>query len=125
MKTQRCVWGSHAAINSAQAKPFLAWFNRAENGGFLAYDSLAITQMLKDLLVFNCEVAYDMQLHPTEYHQDTIDQQVRVQYRVRALIAAPRKVADRKERLNPLTPPPLRPPCASLPTHARRSVSTP
>ena len=46
MKTQRCVWGSHAAINSAQAKPFLAWFNRAENGGFLAYDSLAITQQL-------------------------------------------------------------------------------
>ena len=108
VKTQRCVWGAHTAINAAQAKPFLAWFSRAENGGFQSYDSLAITQMVRDLLVFNCEVAHDMQvrrwpawkcvshaggpshpgtptpplptalqLHPDEYHQDTIDQQAR------------------------------------------------
>ena len=122
MKTQRCVWGSHAAINSAQAKPFLAWFNRAENGGFLAYDSLAITQMLKDLLVFNCEVAYDMQLHPTEYHQDTIDQQVQC---TRTDRSPPGKVAGKERETEPSHPTPPRPPCASPPTHARRSVSTP
>ena len=62
MKTQRCVWGAHTPVTAAEAKPFLAWFNRKENGGFYPYDSSSIMQMIKELLVFNCEVAYDMQV---------------------------------------------------------------
>ena len=62
MKTQRCVWGAHTPVTAAEAKPFLAWFNRKENGGFYPYDSSSIMLMIKELLVFNCEVAYDMQV---------------------------------------------------------------
>ena len=47
LESQRCVWGVHKAISKAEAKPFLDWFNKDENRGFYAYDSLGLMLLVK------------------------------------------------------------------------------
>jgi hypothetical protein len=55
------------AISKVDSTPFLAWFNRAENQGFYAYEPRTLVQMVKDFVFYHHELAYDMQLHPEEY----------------------------------------------------------
>jgi len=60
LETQRCIWGTHQAINKQQAKPFLDWFNKDENRGFFAYDSSTLMFLVKDLVIYHHDVAYEM-----------------------------------------------------------------
>ena len=46
LENQRCVWGEHKAIDSFTAKPFMSWFEKAENRGYFAYDSSPIMFMV-------------------------------------------------------------------------------
>lgn len=76
MQNQRCVWGMHMAITKVEAKPFMAWFNRDENQGFVPYDSSPIMEIVKELLVFHYEIGYDMTMNPQEYTTDQFNAQV-------------------------------------------------
>ena len=75
MKNQQCIWGMHVAISKIESHPFATWFARKENQGFLAYDSSSIMLMVKELLIYNCEVAYAIVLNPGEFIQEQIDLQ--------------------------------------------------
>ena len=58
---QRCIFGMHKAIHKSQAKIFTQWFNREENGGFLPYDSSGVMLIVRELLTYHYEIAYEMQ----------------------------------------------------------------
>jgi hypothetical protein len=74
---QRCIWGVHQAISKAQSKPFQAWFDKDENRGFFAYDSSTVMLMVRDLVGYHHEVAYEMMTHkddtdPADYNKQAI-----------------------------------------------------
>ena len=72
---QRCVWGVHKPISKAETKPFAAWFNRPENRGFRAYDSLQVMLIVKELLTYQYQLVYDIQLHKNEYSAEDFNKQ--------------------------------------------------
>lgn len=76
LANQRCIWGVHKPISKAEAKPFSSWFSRDENRGFFPYDSSNIMLMVRDLIHFQYEIAYDMQQNKTEYSVNDINAQV-------------------------------------------------
>jgi ankyrin repeat protein len=78
LKTQRCIWGLHMPITKAQSKEFIHWFEKPDNKGFSAYDSSTLMQMIRELIVYHYEVAYDMMQNKTEYSvEDYNDQATR------------------------------------------------
>jgi hypothetical protein len=85
LKQQRCVWGRHMPITKAEARPFKHWFMKAENRGFLAYDSTPVMQLLRELLVYYYEVTYDMMQHRAEYSLDEYNDQADVTLRMKDL----------------------------------------
>ena len=76
METQRCIWGVHVAVARVDIKPFQAWFDREENGGFMAYDSHAVYGIVRELLHFNFEIGWDMQQNKDEYGAEAFNHQV-------------------------------------------------
>lgn len=60
LEHQRCIWGVHKPISKAEAKQFLAWFNKDENKGFYPYDSVSVMLLVKELVHHHHEIAYDM-----------------------------------------------------------------
>ncbi len=85
LANQRCVWGMHQPISKAQTKPFMQWFNKPENRGFLAYDSSTIMQIVRELIVYEFEVTYDMQLHRDEYTLDDYNDQAALALKLKDL----------------------------------------
>lgn len=71
LANQRCIWGVHKPISKAESKAFSEWYSRDENRGFFMYDSSNVMLMIKDLVSFHYEIAYDMQNNKEEY---TIDE---------------------------------------------------
>lgn len=65
----------HKPISKAETKPFQKWFDLPENRGFRAYDSSQVMLILKDLLKFHYEVAYDMQCNKSEYSRNDFNKQ--------------------------------------------------
>ena len=62
LHTQQCIYGKHQPITDIQAKPFNYYFNRYDNGGFLAYDSMHnILTLVYQLVYIHQKLAYDMQ----------------------------------------------------------------
>ena len=57
------------------AKPFLKWFNKPENRGHFVYDGSGVILILRDLLTYHYEVAYDIQLHKSEYSAEDFNRQ--------------------------------------------------
>lgn len=66
LANQRCVWGLHMPITKAEAKPFMDWFNRDENRGFFAYDSMPIMTMVKELVTHYHEIVREMMSHKSD-----------------------------------------------------------
>jgi ankyrin repeat protein/acyl-CoA-binding protein len=78
MKAQRCIWGLHMPITKAQSREFIHWFEKPDNKGFHAYDSSTLMQIIRELIVYHFEVAYDMMQNRTEYSvEDYNDQATR------------------------------------------------
>ena len=85
METQRCVWGVHVAIARIDIKPFQAWFDREENGGYMPYDSNAVFDMVRELLHYHFELAWDMQQNKDEYGAEAFNHQVNKVNRLQAI----------------------------------------
>lgn len=85
METQRCVWGVHMAIARVDIKPFQAWFDREENGGYIAYDSNTVFDMVRELLHYHFELAWDMQQNKDEYGAEAFNHQVSKVNRLQAI----------------------------------------
>ena len=77
LENQRCVWGVHKPISKAETRPFMTWFSRPENRGFFAYDNIPIMRLMKDLLVYQYELVYDMQMNKNDYHRDDFNAQAK------------------------------------------------
>ncbi len=75
MDNQRCVWGVHKAVPAIDIKPFRAWFDKDENGGYQPYDPALVYMIVRDLLTYHFEIAYDMQINNTQYFAETINAQ--------------------------------------------------
>lgn len=67
LQHQRCIWGAHQPIPVFQARQHEAWFNRIENKGFVAYDCDSVFHLLRDLVYYHHQLAYDMMQHKDEY----------------------------------------------------------
>lgn len=77
LANQRCIWGVHKAISRAESKQFTAWFERDENRGFYAYDSISVMLLIHELIHHHHEVAYEMmhrrdEVDPFEYNAQAI-----------------------------------------------------
>jgi hypothetical protein len=66
IENQRCVWGMHKAISRAEARPFLEWFNRLENRGFFAYDSISLMKIVRELVFHYFQMTYEMMQNKEE-----------------------------------------------------------
>jgi len=66
-ENQRCIWGMHTAITKNEAKPFMKWFDLESNKGFHAYDSSSVMLLIKDVVAYHYDVAYDMQNNQDQY----------------------------------------------------------
>jgi hypothetical protein len=75
LENQRCIWGMHRPIPSFQAKQFETWFSRYENKGFLAYDSDSVLSLIKELVYYHHQLAYDMMRHKDEYEVEEYNEQ--------------------------------------------------
>lgn len=76
MKGHQCMWGVHTYIHRADAKPFMEWFNLSENQGFQPYDYSPLFSIVKDLVTYHYELAWDMQQHKAEYSVDDMNAQL-------------------------------------------------
>lgn len=77
LANQRCIWGVHKAISRAEAKPFMAWFDKDENRGFLPYDSISVMLLIHELIHHHHEVTWEMMLNrdevdPLDYNAQAI-----------------------------------------------------
>ena len=75
IETQRCIWGLHRPILRAEVKPFETWFNRMENKGFVPYDGSQVLFLLRDLVYYHHQLAYDMMQHSAEYSPSEYNEQ--------------------------------------------------
>ena len=75
IETQRCIWGLHRPIQRAEVKPFDSWFNRMENKGFVPYDGSRVLSLLRDLVYYHHQLAYDMMQHSSEYSASEYNEQ--------------------------------------------------
>lgn len=66
-ENQRCIWGMHTAITKNEAKPFMKWFDLESNKGYHAYDSSSVMLLVKDVVAYHYDVAYDMQNNQDKY----------------------------------------------------------
>lgn len=66
---QRCIWGVHKAISKAEARPFMAWFDKDENRGFYPYDSISVMLLIHELIHHHHEVCFDMMINKDEVDQ--------------------------------------------------------
>jgi ankyrin repeat protein len=76
MVGHQCMWGVHSFIHKADAKPFMDWFNMPENQGFQPYNCVPLFAIVKDLVIYHYEIAWDMQQHKTEYSVDDMNAQL-------------------------------------------------
>ncbi|KAJ1438574.1 hypothetical protein B484DRAFT_416168, partial [Ochromonadaceae sp. CCMP2298] len=76
LENQRCVWGVHKAVSKVDAKPFAAWFDKPENRGFRSYDSITVMVLVRELVHYHHEVAYDMmrdsEVDPIDYNAQSV-----------------------------------------------------
>ena len=75
LEHQQCVWGKHKAVASADIKQYALWFNKDENGGYKPYEPTSVYDIVRDLLTYHFEVAYDMQTNAKEYLAEVINAQ--------------------------------------------------
>ena len=73
LSNQRCVWGAHQAIAEFQAKQFINWFSKDENRGFFAYDSSTVMFILKELVQFHHDDAYEIMLRKSSWSLPDVD----------------------------------------------------
>lgn len=76
LETQRCVWGVHVMVARIDTKPFKDWFDREENGGYLGYDGNDVYKIVRDLVHYHFEIAWDMQQNKEEYGAEAFNFQV-------------------------------------------------
>jgi hypothetical protein len=73
INNHKCIWGRHAPVSTVQANLFSNFFKNIENVGYNSYNNTNnIIFILREYLIFNYELAYNMQLHPFNYHEDAV-----------------------------------------------------
>jgi hypothetical protein len=73
INNHKCIWGRHIPININQANLFPIFFNNIENTSYNGYNNTNnIIYLIKEYLIFNYELAYNMQLYPYNYHEDAV-----------------------------------------------------
>ena len=75
LDNQQCVWGVHKAVPSADIKQFHVWFSKDENGGYQPYEPTSVYSIVRDLLTYHYEIAYDMSINNTAYFAEVINAQ--------------------------------------------------
>ena len=76
MRGHQCIWGVHTMIHKSEAKPFTDWFALPENQGFSPYNYSPLFAIVKDLVAYHFELAWDMQQHKAEYSVDDMNAQL-------------------------------------------------
>lgn len=74
LQHQRCVWGVHTPITKVESRPFVDWFNRNENRGFYAYDSMPLMRIVRELVQHYHEVVYDLMQHKHEVEPEVYNE---------------------------------------------------
>ena len=85
MANHRCIWGIHKAIARADAKQFIAWFDRTENRGFCPYEPLAIKDIVHGLVQHHHEITYDLMKHKEEVEAEDYNKQASKTLKLKAV----------------------------------------
>ena len=85
LETQRCIWGLHRPVQIAEVRPFESWFNRIENKGYVPYDGSTVLSIIRDLVYYHHQLAYDMMQHSTEYSTAEYNEQATKTFRLKDL----------------------------------------
>lgn len=75
MQSQRCIWGLHQPVAEYQVKGFDVWFSRVENKGYLPYVTESIFDLIRSLVYYHHQLAYDMMCNKDEYDEEEYNTQ--------------------------------------------------